>query len=101
MNLADYLFTNTRPKLSDYKTDFEKADYLRNILISRCTNGAAYDEDYKFLRNYFLNKADTKTFVLIGFVLIGIWHHSGNILNLKLVHTAIEEFILMRNSANY
>ncbi len=63
MNLADYLFTNTRPKLSDYKTDFEKADYLRNILISRCTNGAAYDEDYKFLRNYFLNKADTKTFV--------------------------------------
>lgn len=51
---------STQPNLSDFKTDFEKAEYLKAILISRCTNGSFNDDHYKKLRRHFLNQADTK-----------------------------------------
>lgn len=51
---------STQPHLSDFKTEFEKAEYLKTILIGRCTNGGFNDDHYKKLRRHFLNQADTK-----------------------------------------
>lgn len=60
MNIAD----DSRSQLSDYENDFEKAEYLVVILKNACTSdGDSSNEHYKFLRNYFLNKLDTKQLV--------------------------------------
>ena len=45
-------FDNT-PDL-DNLSDQEKIDYLINILIARATGGNASDDDYRHLRNYFI-----------------------------------------------
>ena len=51
---------STQPNLSDFKTEFEKAEYLKAILTGRCTNGSCNDDHYKTLRRHFLSQADTK-----------------------------------------
>ncbi|WP_207653847.1 hypothetical protein [Tepidibacter mesophilus] len=57
---------NLEPKIEDYKTDFEKAEYLQMILNNAATNdGPANDEHYKILRlrAYFLNKPEASKLV--------------------------------------
>lgn len=52
MNMETYDLDN----IEDYKSDYDKAEYLMNTLIGRCTNGTSIDEHYNILRNYFLRK---------------------------------------------
>src|SRR5690349_14669709 len=47
--------------MDNLETDFERAEYLQNLLISRATGGMADDIDYKKLRDYFLNNSETKS----------------------------------------
>lgn len=63
--LGDILGLNTSlPQLSDYETDFEKAEYLQLILNNQSTDdGPANNEHYQYLRNYFLGRDDTKGLV--------------------------------------
>jgi len=48
------------------ETDFERAEYLQNLLISRATGGIAEDTEYKDLREYFLSNSGTRSQVLPG-----------------------------------
>lgn len=49
------------PDLSFLKNDFERAEYLQNILISRATGGSsATDSEYKELRAHFLQSSQYK-----------------------------------------
>ena len=41
-------------------SDFERAQYLQNMLISEATGGGAEDSDYQQLRRLFVNNPDTK-----------------------------------------
>lgn len=50
-------------EIEDYETDFDKAEYLKTILINRCTNGEANDSHYKILREYFLKKPYSKNLI--------------------------------------
>lgn len=45
--------------LNALDTDLEKAQSLKNILISRSTGGVANDSDYQELRYYFINNPET------------------------------------------
>ena len=61
MNNFERFFGPIQPQLSDYETDFEKAEYLRIILSNQSTDdGPANGEHYKILRQHFLNREDTK-----------------------------------------
>jgi len=51
-------FDNT-PDL-DNLSDQEKIDYLINILIARATGGDVSDDDYRHLRNYFIQNPSFK-----------------------------------------
>jgi uncharacterized protein YfkK (UPF0435 family) len=42
--------------LEDLKTDFERAEYLQNLLISCATGGASNGSDYSTLRRHFLDQ---------------------------------------------
>jgi hypothetical protein len=64
MNYHEASSNATLSQLSDYETDFEKADYLRLILTNQSTDdGPANNEHYIFLRQYFLNRPDTKPLI--------------------------------------
>jgi hypothetical protein len=54
------IFKSMTSQISECKNDYEKAEYLYQILVNRSTNGDANNEDYKTLRQYFLNREDTK-----------------------------------------
>lgn len=45
------------------ESDFERAEYLQNMLIAQATDGTADDTDYGYLRLHFLEKPDTKDLV--------------------------------------
>ncbi|HEY4761851.1 MAG TPA: abortive infection family protein [Thermoguttaceae bacterium] len=45
--------------IEDLKTDFERAEYLQNLLISHATGGAANEGDYMHLRRHFLDQQST------------------------------------------
>lgn len=48
-------------ELTDYKTDYERAEYLQRLLINACTDdGPTNEEHYKYLRSYFLSNEGTK-----------------------------------------
>jgi hypothetical protein len=49
--------------LENLETDFERAEYLQNLLISLGTGGTADNSEYKELRQYFLNNFGTKSLV--------------------------------------
>ena len=52
--------TNRQPELSDYQTDYERANYLQQLLVNHSTNGGpTNDEHYQYLRKYFLTRPDT------------------------------------------
>jgi len=46
--------------IDDFDSDFERAQYLQNMLISSATGGAAEDSDYQELRRLFVSNTDTK-----------------------------------------
>ena len=58
-------------------SDFERAQYLQNMLISEATGGGAEDSDYQPLRRLFVNSPDTKallpTFVRTNRDLAQFW----------------------------
>jgi hypothetical protein len=47
--------------MENLETDFERAEYLQNLLISRATGGIAEDTEYKDLREYFLSNSGTRS----------------------------------------
>lgn len=49
--------------MENLETDFERAEYLQNLLISRGTGGIAEASEYKELRQYFLNNTGTKSLI--------------------------------------
>jgi hypothetical protein len=48
---------------NDLNSDFEKAEYLQNLLISRATGESADNAEYQNLRNYFIKQSVTKELV--------------------------------------
>lgn len=46
-------------------SDFERAQYLQNMLIGEATGGGAEDSDYQLLRRLFVNNPDTKALLPI------------------------------------
>jgi uncharacterized protein YfkK (UPF0435 family) len=46
--------------MEDLTNDFERAEYLQNMLIASATGGTADNAHYQELRAYFLERADTK-----------------------------------------
>ncbi|MET7040555.1 abortive infection family protein [Clostridium botulinum] len=57
----DIVDSDDEIKIQDFQTDYEKAEYLQQILINHCTNGGETSDDhYKYLRKYFLAKEETK-----------------------------------------
>ncbi len=53
--------------IEDLESDFERGQYLQNMLIAEATGGTGAEQDYAQLRGYFLGKPDTKN-LLPGFV---------------------------------
>jgi hypothetical protein len=49
--------------MEDLENDFERAEYLQNMLIAQATSGSANDNHYQELRRYFLGRPDTKKLV--------------------------------------
>jgi len=47
--------------MENLETDFERAQYLQNLLINRATGGQAEDAEYQKLRQYFLDNPATKS----------------------------------------
>jgi len=43
----------------DLDSDFERAQYLQNMLISEATIGSAEDSDYQLLRHHFVDQSET------------------------------------------
>jgi len=61
MNNIKNVLKSIDSQRSDCKTDYEKAEYLQFILVTRSTGGGDIsDEHYKTLRQYFLSREDTK-----------------------------------------
>lgn len=55
-------YSSIYPELAYYETDLERATYLQQLLINRCTkDGETNDSHYKVLREYFLSRNDTKS----------------------------------------
>jgi hypothetical protein len=46
--------------IDDFDSDFERAQYLQNMLISDATGGTAEDRDYQTLRRLFVSNPETK-----------------------------------------
>jgi len=46
--------------IDDFDSDFERAQYLQNMLISEATGGSAEDRDYQLLRRHFVDQSETK-----------------------------------------
>lgn len=46
--------------MNELRTDFEKAEYLQNLLTAFSTGGGGDEKEYKELRRYFLNSAATE-----------------------------------------
>lgn len=46
--------------IDDLDSDFERAQYLQNMLISKATGGSAEEDDYQLLRRHFVDQADRK-----------------------------------------
>jgi hypothetical protein len=46
--------------IDDFDNDFERAQYLQNMLISHATGGIGEDRDYQTLRSLFASKPETK-----------------------------------------
>ena len=46
--------------INDLDNDFERAQYLQNMLISKATGGPAEERDYQLLRRHFVDRAETK-----------------------------------------
>ncbi len=46
--------------IDDFDNDFERAQYLQNMLISHATSGTAEDRDYQSLRKKFVSNPETK-----------------------------------------
>lgn len=46
--------------IDDLDSDFERAQYLQNMLISEATGGSADDRDYQILRRHFVDQAEVK-----------------------------------------
>ena len=63
--------------IDELDSDFERAQYLQNMLISEATGGGAEDSDYQQLRRLFVNNPDTKrllpTFVRTNRDLAQFW----------------------------
>lgn len=53
--------------IDDLYTDFERVQYLQNMLISEATGGPSDNGDYQLLRRHFVDNPDTKE-LLPGFV---------------------------------
>lgn len=53
--------------IDDLDSDFKRAQYLQNMLISEATGGSAEEEDYQLLRRHFVDQAETKN-ILPSFV---------------------------------
>ena len=49
--------------MEDLQNDFERAEYLQNMLIAQATSGSADDAHYQELRQYFLDRPDTRQLV--------------------------------------
>ena len=47
--------------MENLETDFERAEYLQNLLISRATGGIADDAEYKDLREHFLTNSGARS----------------------------------------
>lgn len=47
-------------ELKELDTDFERAQYLQQILVEHATGGTGNEKHYSVLRSYFLQKHDTK-----------------------------------------
>lgn len=55
-------YSSSYPELAYYETDLERATYLQQLLVNRCTNdGETNDSHYMVLRKYFLSRSDTKS----------------------------------------
>jgi hypothetical protein len=49
--------------IDDLQTDYERAEYLQNLLISHSTGGVSTVSDYSVLRRHFLDHPNTKDLV--------------------------------------
>ena len=63
--------------IDDLDSDFERAQYLQNMLISEATDGSAENVDYQLLRRHFVDQTETKnllpTFVRTNRDLAQFW----------------------------
>lgn len=49
--------------MENLENDFERAEYLQTLLIATATGGSGDSRDYQLLRQYFLDKPDTKPLI--------------------------------------
>lgn len=49
--------------MENFENDFERAEYLQNLLINRATGGVAENGEYQELRQFFLDNAGTKVLI--------------------------------------
>jgi hypothetical protein len=49
--------------IEDLKTDYERAEYLQNLLVCHATGTVVNEDDYLLLRRYFLDQQNTKDIV--------------------------------------
>jgi hypothetical protein len=49
--------------LEDFETEFERGEYLQNLLVAEATGGPGDQGDYQILRRHFLDNPDTKALV--------------------------------------
>jgi len=49
--------------MENLETDFERAQYLQTLLIATATEPSGDNRDYQLLRQYFLEKPDTKPLI--------------------------------------
>jgi hypothetical protein len=57
------LFDEPDNKYEHLKSDFDKAEYLQNIMVDRATSTTGDNWEYQDLRSYFLNNPSTKELV--------------------------------------
>ena len=49
--------------MEDFESEFERAEYLQNLLVAEATGGSGDQGDYQILRRHFLDSPDTKALV--------------------------------------